>query len=86
MSEKEIERTLEEEYYMAYKAYGLLLRKVVDVVNRINIRKNLPEPIETLSLEKELDHICDAAKEVIYTRESQISRCRSNNKVESKNV
>ena len=86
MSKKETEHTLEEEYYIAYKAYGLLLRKVVDIVNRISLRKNLSKPIETLSLEKELEQICDTAKQIIYARESQIKRCRTDNKVEYKNV
>lgn len=86
MSEKEIVCTPEETYRSAYKAYGLLLRKTVDIVNRINLRKNLPEPKDTSHLEEELANVCKLAKDIMHTYETNIKYLRDKNKTETKDV
>lgn len=86
MSKKEIECTSEETYRSAYKAYGLILRKTVDLVSRINLRKNLPEPEDTSSLEEELVNVCKLAKDIMHTYETNIKYLRDKDKTETKDV
>mgnify|MGYP000159875123 CR=1 FL=1 len=86
MSKKEIECTPEETYRNAYKAYGLILRKTVDLVNRINLRKNLPEPEDTSSLEEELINVCKLAKDIMHTCETNIRHLRDKEEMETKDV
>lgn len=86
MCEKEIERTPEKTYRSACKAYGLILRKTVDLVSRINLRKNLPEPEDTSSLEEELANVCKLAKDIMHTYETNIKYLCDKDKTESKDV
>ena len=91
MCEKEIECTPEKTYRSAYKAYGLILRKTVDLVNRINLRKNLPEPKDTSPLEEELVNVCKLAKDIMHTYETNIkylcsNDCTNKDKTESEDV
>ena len=86
MCKKEIEYTPEETYRSAYKAYGLILRKTVDLVSRINLRKNLPEPKDTSSLEEELASVCKLAKDIMHTYETNIKYLHDKDKTETKDV
>lgn len=86
MCKKEIERSPEETYRSAYKAYGLILRKTVDLVNRINLRKNLPEPRDTSPLEEELVNVCKLAKDIMHTYETNIKYLRDKDKTEPRDV
>lgn len=86
MCKKEIECTPEKTYRSAYKAYGLILRKTIDLVSRINLRKNLPEPKDTSPLEEELANVCKLAKDIMHTYETNIKYLRDKDKTESKDV